>query len=142
MFESILEKKSFRDSFLHRRCLVPMNGYYEWFRIEEKPKQAYFIYSKKMQLLPVAGIFLNDEMTILTRAANSKLEKIHDRMPVLVPPANWNYWLDRSLTDSEQIMDLTPIAPDDLLNAYPVADQVNNSRSQGRELTNPTGEEF
>ncbi|MGA0130656.1 MAG: SOS response-associated peptidase [Candidatus Nanopelagicales bacterium] len=140
--ESILEKKSFRDSFLHRRCLVPMNGYYEWFRIEEKPKQAYFIYSKKMQLLPVAGIFLNDEMTILTRAANSKLEKIHDRMPVLVPPANWNYWLDRSLTDSEQIMDLTPIAPDDLLNAYPVADQVNNSRSQGRELTNPTGEEF
>ncbi|MGA0078398.1 MAG: SOS response-associated peptidase family protein, partial [Candidatus Nanopelagicales bacterium] len=79
---------------------------------------------------------------ILTRAANSKLEKIHDRMPVLVPPANWNYWLDRSLTDSEQIMDLTPIAPDDLLNAYPVADQVNNSRSQGRELTNPTGEEF
>ncbi|MGA0883145.1 MAG: SOS response-associated peptidase [Candidatus Nanopelagicales bacterium] len=140
--ESILEKKSFRDSFLHRRCLVPMNGYYEWFRIEEKPKQAYFIYSKKMQLLPVAGIFLNDEMTILTRAANSKLEKIHDRMPVLVPPANWNYWLDRSLTDPEQIMDLTPIAPDDLLNAYPVADQVNNSRSQGRELTNPTGEEF
>jgi len=140
--ESILEKKSFSDSFLHRRCLVPMNGYYEWFRIEEKLKQAYFIYSKKMQLLPVAGIFINDEMTILTRAANSKLEKIHDRMPVLVPPANWNHWLDRSLTDPEQIMDLTPIAPDDLLNAYPVADQVNNSRSQGRELTNPTGEEI
>lgn len=140
--ESILEKKSFRDSYLQRRCLVPMNGYYEWYRIEEKPKQAYFIYSKKIKLLPVAGIFLNDEMTILTQAANSKLEKIHDRMPVLVPPKNWSRWLNQSVTDPEQIMDLTPLAPEDYLHAYPVADQVNNSRSQGKELTNPISEEF
>jgi len=140
--ESILEKKAFSESFLFRRCLVPMNGYYEWFRIEEKPKQAYFIFSKKIRLLPVAGIFFNGEVTILTRGANTKLSKIHDRMPVMVPPKNWNSWLDLNLNDPEQIKGLTPSVPDDFLTAYPVSQNVNSSRSQGKELINPVGEEF
>lgn len=140
--ESILEKKSFRDSYLNRRCLVPMNGYYEWFRIEEKPKQAYFIFSEKIKLLPVAGIFLDGEITILTREANSKLAKIHDRMPVLVPPNNWKHWLDSSLTDPEQILKSIPSAPEDFLDAYPVGEMVNNSRSQGKELMKPIGEQI
>lgn len=140
--ESILEKKSFRDSFLHRRCLVPMNGYYEWFRIDEKPKQAYFIFSKKLALLPVAGIYLNGEVTILTREANSKLSKIHDRMPVLIAPKNWNTWLNPNLENPEEVSKLMPQSPEDFLSAYPVAQAVNSSRSQGRELINPIGEEI
>lgn len=140
--ESILQKESFKDSFLHRRCLVPMNGYYEWLRIEEKPKQAYFIYSKKIKLLPIAGIFLNNEMTILTTSANSKLSFIHDRMPVLIAPANWKNWLDQSVTDPAQIQSLTSSTPLDFLDAYPVSSLVNNSRSRGKNLIDPIGQEL
>lgn len=140
--ESILQKASFEDSYLHRRCLVPMNGYYEWFRVDEKPKQAYFIFSKRIKLLPVAGIYLGDEMAILTTNSNPKLSSIHDRMPVLVPPANWEQWLDQSVNDPAQIQSLTPSAPLDFLDAYPVSSLVNNSRSRGKNLIDPIGQEI
>lgn len=140
--ESILQKASFKDSYLYRRCLVPINGYYEWFRVNEKPTQAYFIYSKKMKLLPVAGIYLDDEMTILTTSANARLSAIHDRMPVLVPPRNWESWLDQSITEPGQIQSLIPSAPLDFLDAYPVSSSVNNSRSKGKNLIDPIGPEI
>jgi putative SOS response-associated peptidase YedK len=142
--ESVAVKSSFKEIYFKNRCIVPMQGYYEWYRPndETKPKQPYFIYSKQMPLLPVAGIFQDEELTILTRTANQKLSKIHDRMPVLVAPKNWTAWLGGVYQDAAQIEQLIPQIPQDFLAAYPVGTNVNNSRSQGADLIGAIGKEI
>lgn len=142
--ESVASKSSFKEIYFKNRCIVPIHGYYEWYRPsdETKPKQPYFIYSKQMSALPVAGIFQDEELTILTRAANQKLSKIHNRMPVLVAPKNWTAWLSGAYQDAAQIEQLIPQIPEDFLAAYPVSTSVNNSRSQGAELVAPIGKEI
>jgi putative SOS response-associated peptidase YedK len=140
--ETVASKSSFKELFLNNRCLVPMQGYYEWFRPsdESKKKQPFYIYSEKMKLLPVAGIFQENEVVILTQAANKKLEKIHDRMPVLVPPKYWQQWLANSDSEAAVLRNMIVPVPDDLLTAYPVGIEVNSSRSQGVGLISPIGE--
>jgi len=142
--ESVAVKSSFKEIYFKNRCIVPMQGYYEWYRPsdETKPKQPYFIYSKQMPLLPIAGIFQDEELAILTRAANQKLSKIHDRMPVLVAPKNWTSWLSGVYQDAAQIEQLIPPIPQDLLAAYPVGTNVNNSCSHGADLIAAIGEEI
>ena len=106
-FETVEEKPSFRSAFLKRRCIIPMDGYYEWFRPEnpKEKKQPYFIKAKDKPLLAVAGIYEswknpnqeNENLTtfsVITTDAKLGLESIHDRMPVIVPDKNWNAWLD------------------------------------------------
>jgi len=139
--ETVDTKSSFKELFLKNRCLVPMQGYYEWFRPADvaKTKQPFFIYSQQMKLLPVAGIYRDNEVTILTTSANKKLSRIHDRMPVLVPPKNWVNWLSTSVQSAHSIKELIPQVPDELLVAHPVGVEVNNSRSQGKELIAPIG---
>jgi putative SOS response-associated peptidase YedK len=142
--ESVAEKSSFKEMYFKNRCLVPMQGYYEWFRPVEKAEsiQPYFIFSKKLPLLPVAGIYRDGELTILTRAANQKLGRIHDRMPVLVAPKNWEAWLNGRYERANEIEQLIPQVPEDLLDAYPVGTAVNNSRSQGADLIKPIATEI
>jgi putative SOS response-associated peptidase YedK len=142
--ESVANKNSFKEMYFKNRCLVPMQGYYEWFRPIEKtePIQPYFIFSRKLPLLPVAGIYKDGELTILTRAANQKLSKIHDRMPVLVAPKNWEAWLNGQYERADEIEQLIPQVPEDLLNAYQVGSAVNNSRSQGADLIKPIAAEI
>ena len=106
-FETVEEKPSFRSAFLKRRCIIPMDGYYEWFRPEnpKEKKQPYYIKAKDKPLLAVAGIYEswknpnqeNENLTtfsVITTDAKLGLESIHDRMPVIVPDKNWNAWLD------------------------------------------------
>jgi len=113
--ETIQEKPSFRSSFKKRRCLVPADGFYEWTK-RDSGKVPYWIHMTDEGLFAFAGIWSEwgkeDDVirsfSIITTEANSKLKSLHDRMPVIIGPENYDHWLDSAQKD-----------PASLLNAYP-----------------------
>jgi putative SOS response-associated peptidase YedK len=155
--ETVAEKPAFRRAFATRRCLLPADGYYEWYPTEEKTKagkprkQPFFIRPRDGGSLAMAGLYeiwrdptrAEDDperfrwtCTVITTDAEDDLGRIHDRMPLMVEPDRWGSWLDpRTPTDS--LLDLlTPAAPG-RLEAYPVSTLVSNVRNNGPELLEP-----
>ncbi len=130
--ESIFEKITFRESYKFRRCIIPINGFYEW-EVEDKEKIPYFVKDIKNEYLALAGIW--DEwfdselnMNIVTVAlitcdANEKLGKIHHRMPVVLEKQDFATWLyGENLKD---VNSLFQIYPSEKLDIYEVTDEVN-----------------
>ncbi len=153
--ETVLDKPAFRRAVRKRRCLIPADGFYEWAKIPgpdpKKPrKQPYFIHHRDGEPLVFAGLWerwsppedSDDELdpgqtletcTILTTAANGTMAPVHDRMPVLLAPADWDRWL----ADTDEIEELAGLlvpAPDEILTLQPVTTRVNNVRNNGPEL--------
>ena len=100
--ETITSKPIFRNVVMKRRCLIPANGFYEWKRYKNK-KQPYFISLKNINLFAFAGIYEYGQsfegeniktVAIITTASNSFLEKIHNRMPIILTENSFNNWLD------------------------------------------------
>ena len=135
--ETLTEKPYFRDAFRQRRCLIPANGYYEW-RVEAGRKQPYFIRMKGADLFSFAGVWSSwqgpdgpvESCVIITTAAKEELVDIHDRMPAIIEPDNYDAWLNEGDGDL-----LRPCAGG--MEAYPVSSQVNNPRNQGEALIQP-----
>lgn len=131
--ETAREKPSFRNAFRRHRCLIPASGFYEWQR-QERGKQPYFVRMRDGRPFAFAGLWDRWESadegaietcTILTTAPNAVLAPIHDRMPVILPPAEYARWLDPSLRDTDSLAPLlVPFPPDDIL-AFPVSPRVN-----------------
>jgi len=131
--ETAREKPSFRNAFRRHRCLIPTSGFYEWQR-QERGKQPYFIRMRNGHPFAFAGLWDRWERpdegavetcTILTTAANDVLAPIHDRMPVIVPPGEYDRWLDPSLKDPDSLAPLlVPFPPEEML-AFPVSPRVN-----------------
>jgi len=146
-FESVEEKPSFRSAFIKRRCIIPMDGYYEWFRPQDpkEKKQPYFIKAKDKPLLAVAGIYEswknpskeNEILTtfsVITTEAKLGLETIHDRMPVVVPDKNWSAWLDPEFQNKDEIKKLIVMPPQGYFDYFKVGFEVNNARNNGPQL--------
>jgi putative SOS response-associated peptidase YedK len=139
--ETAAEKPAFRRAWSKRRCLLPADGYYEWYA-GEGPKQPFFIHRTDGHSLAMAGLyeFWKDgddwlvTTCVLTTDAPDGLGRIHDRMPLLVPEQNWGAWLDPVHAPTA---DLTVPAMSTGLQAYPVSTQVNNVRNNGRQLLDP-----
>jgi putative SOS response-associated peptidase YedK len=118
-----------------------------------KTKQPYYVHRADEEPVAFAGLWERwsdpDDpdappvfsCCLLTTAPNAEMARIHDRMPVLLPPAAWDPWLDPDLRDTEQLVKLLGPAPDDLLVLRPVTTAVNNVRNQGPELLDPVPEE-
>jgi putative SOS response-associated peptidase YedK len=131
--ETAREKPSFRNAFKRRRCLIPANGFYEWQRLE-RGKRPYFVRMRDERVFAFAGLWDRWESpdegavetcTILTTSANAVLAPIHDRMPVILPPGEYDRWLDPSLKDPDSLTPLlVPFPPEKML-AYPVSPRVN-----------------
>ena len=131
--ETAREKPSFRNAFRRHRCLIPANGFYEWLR-QERGKQPYFIRMRDERLFSFAGLWdrwgapdkgVIETCTILTTAANAVLAPIHDRMPVILPPGEYDRWLDPALKDLDALAPLlVPFPPEEML-AFPVSPRVN-----------------
>lgn len=130
--ESIFEKLTFRDSFRYRRCIIPINGFFEW-EVEDKQKTAYFVKDSKDDYLAIAGIWdeyfdIDLNMKIVTVAlitcdANEKLGKIHHRMPVVLEKKDFSKWLyDENI---KEINSLFNIYPSENLELYEVSSNVN-----------------
>jgi putative SOS response-associated peptidase YedK len=156
--ETVDEKPAFRRAFAKRRCLIPADGYYEWYPTEQltkagKPmKQPFFIHPKDGSVLAMAGLYeiwrdpTRDEddpqrfrwtCTVLTTSAEDSLGHIHDRMPLLVEPERYAAWLDPSRSDADDLRSLLVPAAPGRLEAYPVSTQVNSVRNNGPELLEP-----
>ena len=137
--ETLTQKPSFRNAFKHRHCLIPATGFYEWQK-RQSEKQAYHIYQKEHKVFAFAGLWEHWEhdsqtlysCTIITRAATSFMEHIHDRMPVIIPKQHYNSWLD-NLASPEQLKQLLLSDCYQDMQATPVSDWVNNPRHDDKD---------
>jgi len=130
--ESIFEKLTFRDSFRYRRCIIPINGFFEW-EVEDKQKTPYFVKDCKNDYLAIAGVWdeyfdIDLNMKIVTVAlitcdANEKLGKIHHRMPVVLEKKDFSKWLYSE--NLKEINSLFNIYPSENLDLYEVSSNVN-----------------
>jgi putative SOS response-associated peptidase YedK len=144
--ETAADKPMFRSSFTKRRCLIPIDGFYEWER-KVKGKLPHYIYGADGKPLPVAGLWSTwndpetDERlltcTILTGSPNPLLAKIHDRMPIIMPPDLWDVWLDPSMIDKETIKGLMTVYPADQMGEYAVSTMVNKVQNNSIDLITP-----
>ena len=141
--ETVATNPVFRDAFRRRRCLVPVDGFYEWSRDGSK-RQPMRIHDPDDRPLALAGLWTGRQdpesgvwhrtFTIVTTRPNAFMASIHDRMPVIVPPDAWVRWLDPRPTDVGELRALLEPRDDWALDAYPVPPLVNNVRNNGPEL--------
>jgi putative SOS response-associated peptidase YedK len=125
----------FRNAFARPRCLIPMSGYYEW-RTESGGKQPYYFTRRDGGIITVAGVHdaWTDQATgaivrscaMVITAANAFVGAIHDRMPVILEPRDFESW---EMGDAEAAASLMRPAGDEVLQARPVARRVNSSRA-------------
>ncbi|HPQ84804.1 MAG TPA: SOS response-associated peptidase [Actinomycetota bacterium] len=140
--ETAAEKPAFRRAWAKRRCLLPADGYYEWYAGQGVPKQPFYIHRSDGASLAMAGLFefWKDgedwlvSTAILTTSAPDALGQIHDRMPLLVPRENWAKWLDPQGPPADDIV-VPAMATG--LEAYPVSTEVNNVKHNGPQLLEP-----
>ncbi len=156
--ETVAEKPAYRQAFAKRRCLLPADGYYEWYPTSRvgrsgKPlKQPFFIRPKDGASLAMAGLYeiwrdpekSDDDparfrwtCTVITTEAEDEVGVIHDRMPMLVERDRWADWLDPDRTSTDDLADLLVPAAPGRLEAFPVSTSVNSVRNNGRELVEP-----
>lgn len=138
--ETVAEKPFFRSAFKTRRCIVPVSGFYEWTGAKGARKPHYFTRrdGKPMFLAALFEEHVDPETgehttstVVLTCPANATMEPIHDRMPVILEPDQVEAWIAKGDAG------LMRPAEDDVLQEWPVDPQVNSSRYQGSDATDP-----
>jgi len=159
--ETVAEKPAFRRAFAKRRCIVPADGYYEWYlpTSPEAPvgkggkplKQPFYIHPRDGSSLAMAGLYEwwrdasreEDDpqawrltCTVITTESSDDVGRIHDRMPMTVDQSDWSAWLDPSV-DATSASGLLVPAMAGALVAYPVSTLVNSVRNNGPELIDP-----
>jgi putative SOS response-associated peptidase YedK len=142
--DTVATKPSFRAAFKKRRCLIPATGFYEWLRIDPKNKQPFLIAPADGRLMAFAGLWeywdKGDEpiesCTIITTDANEPMTAVHDRMPVILDPDDYDRWLDPA-SDPAALQELLRPAPDDFLTFTKVSTVVNNARNERPECVVP-----
>ncbi len=150
--ETVETSPAFRTAFARHRCIIPADAFYEW-RRERDPATGRTIRSEPFavrrtdgQPLALAGLWSSWRdpdtaarlytCTILTTDPNELVARIHDRMPVVLDPTDWDAWLAEG-TPAESLRALLRPAPAEPLDAYAVSPAVNNVRNEGPELLDP-----
>lgn len=141
--ETINEKPAFRSAFRRRRCLIPADGFYEWRRVNGG-KQPYYITLRGGEPFVFAGIWESwsraeeDVLScaIITTKANPLVAEIHARMPVIIPAAAYDDWLDPEADAHEALALLEPY-PADAMDAYPVSTHVNRPANNDERCVQP-----
>ena len=133
--DTIEQKPSFKDPFKRKRCLIPVNGFFEW-KKEGNIKVPYWIYSTEGDYFALAGIWdkWTDKETgeiitssaIITTEPNDMMKSIHDRMPVILKPDDWKLWLDTEVQESGVLKPLLDPYDSKLMEAYKVSTYVNS----------------
>lgn len=149
-FETVDSKPAFRKAFTSRRCLLPADGFYEWYVTEApgpKPvKQPMFIHRSDGGTLVMAGLYefwkspegqWLSTCSVITTTATDALGHIHDRMPMVIGADRWADWLNPDVTDPAQVRELLSVTEGDQLEAYAVSKLVNRVQNKGPELLEP-----
>ena len=143
--ESVEEKALWRGPFERRRCLVPADGFYEWQKLDAKTKKPFAYTLKSGEPLAFAGLWdawkdpENGEwlqtFAIITTTANELTAEVHDRMPVILKPRDYDRWLARGEVEQPPIDLLRPFDADAML-ADACNPAVGNVRNNGPEMLN------
>lgn len=145
--ETLENKPAFRKALLERRCLVPLDGFYEWIKAPSGTKVPYRITLREGALFCVAGLWetwqspagpILHSFTLITVPPNALLARIHDRMPAILLPEDEQSWLKDDLSPDELLRLLEPY-PEDRMEAWPVSSRVNKVSENDAELIRPTG---
>ena len=132
--ETAAEKPAYRDAFRRRRCLVPADGFFEWAAAPGGPRQPWYIAREDAACFAIAGLFERwkspegewiETRVLLTSDASPRLAAIHDRMPVILPPADWPLWLDPAVRDPSRLVPLLRPHPDQAFSLRAVSRRVN-----------------
>jgi putative SOS response-associated peptidase YedK len=144
--ETITTSPAFRDAFKRRRCLVPVESFYEWKR-EGTVRQPYRVVRDDGQPLALAGLWagwkdpsteqVRRTFTIVTTTPNDAMADLHDRMPVLVPEASWERWLRPTAAEPGELLAMLQPTDEIALRIYAVNRYVNDVRRDGPELIEP-----
>jgi len=132
--ETAATKPAFRDALKLRRCLIPADGFYEWQKTGNS-KQPYCFEVNEGQLFAFAGIWETwkdasrktiETCSILTTTPNAVTSSVHDRMPVILDPDNYDLWLDPEMTNADAASDMLKPFDAGLMRGYPVSARVNH----------------
>jgi len=140
--EDVASKPAFREALKKRRCLVPADAFYEWQRLDAKSKRPFAFALASGEPYAFAGLWESwrpkegaplETFTILTTDPNQLMEPIHNRMPVILEPKDYDRWLDPGDPARPPVDLLRPYAAE-RMKAWPVSDRVGNVRNNGPEL--------
>ena len=143
--ESLKDKPSFKESFLHRRCLVPATGFFEWKKFKGH-KIPYKIGLKEDALFAFAGLWdsmINEKgeqvrtFTIITTMANELTSGLHERMPVILKPDEEDSWIKEDMRDEAILMSLLKPYPSDLMEMKEVSPLANSWKNDSPEILIP-----
>ncbi|MFZ1704985.1 MAG: SOS response-associated peptidase [Saprospiraceae bacterium] len=142
--ETILDKPAFKKSVQQKRCIIPLDGFFEWKKISGE-KIPYRIQTSDQEIFTVAGLWDSWNspegskiftFTIITVPSNEYLQKLHDRMPAILNPDEEKIWLDNDVPVTT-LMSLLKPYPSEHTTAYRVDKAVNNVRNNDPELIRP-----
>lgn len=143
--ETVAQKPAFRAAFRRRRCLVPVDGFYEWQRLE-RGKQPFYVRLCDGKPFAFAGLWEHwegsggatiDSCTLLTTEPNGLLRPVHNRMPVVLAPKDYGLWLDPGLQEAELLQPLLRPYPSEGMIAYPISKWVNSPKNDGPQCIEP-----
>ena len=145
--ETLAEKPSFKNAFKSRRCIIPASGFYEWQKFDKSTKQPFYFYLKDKDLFGFAGLYENwldkktgelfETCTIITTEANAVLSPIHERMPVILKPEDYNQWLDEKEKDTSKLQNLLVPYSAQEMDSYQVSKSVNSPLVDSEDLVKP-----
>lgn len=142
--ESAHKTPAFRAAFRKRRCIIPASGFFEW-EHEGKAKRPFFIYRKDGAPLAFAGLWeywegeekgearIIESCAILTTTAAGPVAKLHNRMPVILEPEDFDRWLDPAEEDKDNLSSLLKPPVEGMLDTHPVSKYVNKPDHEGKE---------
>jgi len=137
--ETVHEKPVFAHAIKYKRCIIPASGFYEWLQ-KDNHKQPYYIRLSNSAGFGLAGLWEQwstedgteyETCCILTTDANEVVKPIHDRMPVILRPDDYNLWLNKNMHAPHELLRLFQPYPAELMIAHPVSNLVNNTRFDG-----------
>jgi putative SOS response-associated peptidase YedK len=145
MAETVDTKPVFREAFQRRRCIVPVDNFYEWEKLGPKEKQPYAIALADRSLMALAGLWETwrsaaketiRSFTIVTTMPNALCADLHNRMPVILPPQMWSTWWGEELAKPAELKSLlVPYAGE--MVCWPVSQRVGNVKNNDASLVEP-----
>jgi putative SOS response-associated peptidase YedK len=143
--ETAAEKPAFRAAFRRRRCLVIADGFYEWQK-QNGGKQPFFIHLEDGRSFAFAGLWEHwegadgsviESCTLLTTAPNDLLRPLHNRMPVILLPGDYELWLDPEVQQPDLLKPLLGPYLAGEMEAYPVSRWVNKPQNDDPRCIEP-----
>jgi putative SOS response-associated peptidase YedK len=145
MAETVATKPVFREAFQRRRCLVPVDSFYEWQRTGRET-QPYAIALADRSVMALAGLWetwrsraaeMVHSFTIITTEPNELCAQLHDRMPVVLDPTSWPLWLGEGAAKPDELKALLVPYPSAGMTCWPVSKRVGNVKNNDPSLIEP-----